>query len=98
MNAPVPVVQSTRPPGTRHPGGVEHLEIEQSQTLAALSYEPETAVLDVEFRNGAIYRYFAVPRRLLRDVAEADSPGSVYNRRLRGSTASRRSEAACGEC
>lgn len=63
---------------------VEQYVVDGSVTILALFYDSETAVLDVELRNGAIYRYFAVSRRMLEDFREASSPGRYFNTHLRG--------------
>jgi len=51
-----------------------------STTLAALGYDPESLVLEVEFRSGAIYRYHLVPSPVYRDLLAADSKGRFFNR------------------
>jgi hypothetical protein len=38
------------------------------------------ATLEVEFRSGAVYRYFAVPRRVFEEFLAAESKGSFFNR------------------
>jgi hypothetical protein len=38
----------------------------------------------LEFRDGAIYRYFAVPAAVYDDLLAADSKGSYFNKQIRG--------------
>ncbi len=41
------------------------------------------AILELEFRNGAIYRYFAVPPALVEGLIAAESTGAYFNRPIR---------------
>jgi hypothetical protein len=38
----------------------------------------------LEFRDGAIYRYFDVPAAVYNDLLAADSKGSYFNKQIRG--------------
>ena len=51
-----------------------------SSLLASLRYSPQ-ATLEVEFRSGAIYRYFTVPRAVVEALRTADS--ADFNRHIR---------------
>lgn len=53
-----------------------------SSVLGSVAYS-EHAVLEVEFRNGALYRYFAVPRSVFDGLLAAESKGSWFNRHVR---------------
>lgn len=55
----------------------------QSTTLASASYDQQQSLLQLEFRNGAIYQYFQVPANRYRDLLNADSKGSYFNRCIR---------------
>lgn len=63
---------------------MEQYVVEQSGTILALTYDPDAATLDVELRNGAIYRYFTVSRRMVDELRNAPSPGRYFNANLRG--------------
>jgi hypothetical protein len=54
-----------------------------STTLASAAYDPTTCLLELEFRSGALYRYFSVPAFLYRDLLAADSKGRFFNRFIR---------------
>jgi hypothetical protein len=41
------------------------------------------ATLDLEFRSGAIYRYFAVPPAVFQGLIAAESKGAYFNRHVR---------------
>jgi hypothetical protein len=56
-----------------------------SSLLASVDYDPSQLVLQLEFRSGAIYRYSAVPATIHEDLLAADSKGSYFNSRIRGS-------------
>jgi hypothetical protein len=54
----------------------------RSTVIAAVGYDTETAVLEVEFRSGDVYRYFAVPPSVHRALMDADSPGAYFNKHV----------------
>jgi len=53
-----------------------------SSLLTAMTYSPH-ATLDLVFRTGAIYRYFAVPPRVVQALCTAPSPGTYFHRQIR---------------
>lgn len=61
--------------------GMRHTPV-RSSVIAAVGYDPETAVLEVEFRSGDLYRYFAVPPSVHRALIEAESPGAYFNKHV----------------
>lgn len=56
----------------------------QSTTLASAGHDARAAVLELQFRNGAVYQYFHVPRRVYQDLLWAQSKGSYFNQNIRG--------------
>jgi hypothetical protein len=54
-----------------------------SSSLASVGYDGRHAVLEVEFRSGAVYRYFAVPNQVFQELLAATSKGAFLNRRIR---------------
>ena len=54
----------------------------KSTVIAAVGYDAQTAVLEVESRSGDVYRYFAVPPSVHRALIEADSPGAYFNKHV----------------
>ena len=54
----------------------------QSSLLASAAYSID-ATLDLQFRNGAIYRYFAVPRAVFDALIAAESKGAYFNHAIR---------------
>jgi hypothetical protein len=51
----------------------------RSSVLSAAGYDPATAVLELQFTSGDVYRYFAVPPSVFRALLDADSPGAFFN-------------------
>ena len=56
----------------------------ESTTLAAVAYDEVQNALQLEFRSGAIYRYLGVPVGVHKELLEAASKGSYFNRVIRG--------------
>ncbi len=54
-----------------------------SSSIASVGHSPQ-AELDVEFRSGAVYRYYAVPRVVLDGFLAAESKGVYFNRHIKG--------------
>ena len=54
----------------------------RSSVLAAVGYDADTAELEIEFTSGDVYRYYAVPARVHRELVEAESPGAYFNRAI----------------
>ena len=54
-----------------------------SRGLAAVGYSKRLRALEIEFRDGSIYRYADVPRSLYRQLIESESKAGFYNRHIR---------------
>jgi hypothetical protein len=54
----------------------------QSSLLSSIAYSIH-ATLELEFRSGAIYRYFAVPYTVFEGLIAAESKGAYFNRNVR---------------
>jgi len=54
-----------------------------STLLASVNYDVGESILQLAFRDGAIYRYFAVPAAIYNDLLAADSKGVYFNRKIR---------------
>jgi hypothetical protein len=53
-----------------------------SSLLASVLYSPQ-ATLEIEFRSGAVYRYFLVPRATFEGLLGAPSKGAYFNRHIK---------------
>ena|SRR6266496_977384 len=54
-----------------------------STLLDAATYRDQLAVLEVKFRSGAIYHYFAVPAQTFEELLRAESHGAYFNHHIR---------------
>ena len=54
-----------------------------STLLAKVAYEAGQSTLQLEFCNGAIYRYLAVPADIYHGLLSADSKGTYFNHKIR---------------
>jgi hypothetical protein len=50
-----------------------------SSMFIALSYNPETSILELELHNGAIWHVHDVPARLVEKMLDAPSKGKFYH-------------------
>jgi hypothetical protein len=56
----------------------------ESTTLATVGYDEAQQLLQLGFRNRAIYQYFGVPALVHEALLGAPSKGSYFNRTIRG--------------
>ncbi len=62
----------------------------ESTTLATVTYDEASELLQLEFRSRATYQYFGVPVAVHTALLDAPSKGSYFNRIIRGSFQYRR--------
>lgn len=55
----------------------------KSTSLNAATYQDQSALLDLEFRSGAIYRYVGVPAQTYQELLLAESQGWYFNQHIR---------------
>lgn len=55
----------------------------ESRALAAVGYSQRLRALEIEFRNGAIYRYLDVPPSVHRALVDAPSKARFYHENIR---------------
>jgi KTSC domain len=55
-----------------------------STAIAAVGYSKRQHILEIEFVNGAIYRYFDVPPAVHRDLMSVDSKARFYDFNIKG--------------
>ena len=58
----------------------QHVE---STAIAKIGYSKRWHILEIEFVNGAIYRYLAVPPAVHRDLMSAESKTRFYDSNIR---------------
>ena len=54
----------------------------ESTTLRSAGHDVQSAVLELQFRNGVVYRYSLVPQRVYRDLLGARSKGGYFDQNI----------------
>jgi len=54
-----------------------------STLLHAVTYQDQCAVLELEFRSGAVYRYFGISPQTFEELLRAESKGGYFNSHIR---------------
>ena len=54
-----------------------------SSSLSSAGYSADESTLEVEYLNGSIYQYFAVPKGVFDSLLMAPSKGSFISERIR---------------
>ena len=55
----------------------------ESSAIAAVGYSKHRHILEIQFVNGAIYRYLDVPSAVHRDLMSAESKARFYDSNIR---------------
>ena len=63
--------------------GAMHRQSVPSTLLASAEYFPERSLLELEFRDGALYHFFDVPVECFQQLLDAASKGAYFNRHIR---------------
>ena len=63
-----------------------------SSSIASAGYSAEGSTLEIEYQNGSVYQYFAVPKSLFDSLLESDSKGAFVRARILGHYPYRRIE------
>lgn len=56
----------------------------ESTAIAAVGYSKRLHALEIEFRDGLIYRYLEVPNEIYSDLVAAESKARFYNQNIKG--------------
>ncbi|SPF47499.1 conserved hypothetical protein [Candidatus Sulfopaludibacter sp. SbA4] len=54
-----------------------------STSLRTVAYQDQRALLELEFRSGAVYRYFGVPAESYQALLRSESKGGYFNSHIR---------------
>lgn len=54
-----------------------------SSDLRSVGYDPETHILEIEFRSGGVYRYSGVPEAVYSGLLTAGSKGRYFHARIK---------------
>ncbi|HEV2782493.1 MAG TPA: KTSC domain-containing protein [Actinophytocola sp.] len=55
----------------------------ESSVVRSVGYDRSNQVLEIEFHNDRVYRYFVVPHAVYRELREAPSFGRYFNEKVR---------------
>lgn len=55
----------------------------KSREIAIVGYDPETATLEVAFRNGGVYHYEKVPSNVYSELLTSPSQGKFFEARIK---------------
>jgi len=55
----------------------------RSSNLAAVGYDPESRILEIEFPDSGVYQYFDVPQSVYDDLMSAPSHGKFFHAHIR---------------
>jgi len=55
-----------------------------SSNVASVGYDPNSMILEVEFKNGSIYQYFDVPETEHASLMSAPSVGGYLAQNIKG--------------
>ncbi len=61
---------------------MERISVESSN-LASVGYDSVISTLEIEFHNGRIYQYFAVPQEIYDGLMNAASKGSYFHNNIK---------------
>lgn len=54
-----------------------------SSVIASIGYDAASQVLEIEFRSGRVYQYFAVPEHVHSGLMGTESHGSYFDTHIR---------------
>ena len=54
-----------------------------STALQSAGYQDQSVLLELEFRDGALYHYFQVPEQIFQELLGAESTGAYFNANIR---------------
>jgi hypothetical protein len=55
----------------------------QSTSLHTATYQDQSALLELEFRDGTTYRYRGVPEQVYQELLRSESKGRYFNQYIR---------------
>lgn len=54
-----------------------------SSNLKSVGYDPEQAILEIEFHGGRVYQYYNVPSRIYQGLMNAASHGRYHHQYIK---------------
>lgn len=55
----------------------------KSASILYVKYDEENLILEVEYNNGGVYRYYGVPRAEYNKLMDAESRGAYMNKHIK---------------
>jgi len=83
LHAPPPICRAEPSPTPNSITSHIPREEVQSSAIAKVGYSKRRHILEIEFVNGAVYRYFDVPASMYRDLVSAESKARFYDSNIR---------------
>jgi KTSC domain-containing protein len=79
-------VAVANPPENKSSAVTSHIPRQhvQSSALASIGYSKRLHILEIEFVNGAIYRYDEIPPSVYRELMSTDSKARYYDTNIKG--------------
>lgn len=60
------------------------IKIAESTNIKKVSYNNDTKILTITFKNENTYKYHKVPSKVVEDFQKTESPGSFFYKNIRG--------------
>lgn len=79
LGPPAVGIRDARPVAALGEGAMPRRPV-PSSTIASVGYDARTQTLEVEFRSGAVYQYYAVPQPVYEGLMRAKSHGHYLDR------------------
>ncbi|MFJ5457601.1 KTSC domain-containing protein [Pectobacterium sp. CHL-2024] len=54
-----------------------------STNIESAGYDPNTSILEIEFKNGSLYQYSGVPEYIFQELISASSVGVYFNQNIK---------------
>lgn len=55
-----------------------------STSIEEVGYDEDSQTLEIEFKNGSVYQYFDVPKKIHEDLMSAGSAGAYLAKSVKG--------------
>jgi hypothetical protein len=55
----------------------------KSTAITSMGYDERNRILEIEYKNGTVYRYKEVPRQVWDELRRSDSVGAYVNANIR---------------
>ena len=63
---------------------MDWIETPESSNIERFRYDPQTLILEIEFKKGGVYQYFEVPEHVFEGMKSASSKGQYLAQNIKG--------------